>query len=299
MYELSLHKNEVLSDGIIRILNERIEDILPHCAVVSGDIHASIHEIRRNIKKIRAILRLVRDETGYDNYYRENIYFRDLGRLLSEIRTIEILNHSLELARKNIKSQVHNPTINRISETLIKKRNDIIINVIEKQNILEHIALEVSGNRDRLSTLKFTRNDFSTIKPGIKRIYKHCRKYLKICSNNPQLSHLHDFRKKVKYLLCQLQIIYFVFPAMLNVYISSLDSIADNLGIYRDLHELQDFILSDNIDVDERHIIKLISVIETLKSRHLHKAMEKSEIVFSLQTGPFIKQLEKYFEYRA
>ena len=44
------------------------------------DVHKAIHETRRTIKRIRAILRLIRDETGYNIYYRENRFYRNISR---------------------------------------------------------------------------------------------------------------------------------------------------------------------------------------------------------------------------
>ncbi len=298
MYELSLHKNEVLSEGIMRILMERTDAILFHCSPAPGDIHTSIHEIRRNIKKIRAVLRLIRDEAGYGFYYRENRFYRDQGRLLSEIRSIEILNHSLNLVNRNFKTGIPREEVNHIAAEIAERRNDIIINTIEKQKILQHISSEVSVNRERLKTFKLEKNDFSGIKPGITRIHKHCRNYLKICTKNLQITKLHDFRKKIKYLLYQLQMIYFVFPSLLKVYISSLDTIADNLGIYRDLYELRNFIISTGHQQENgKSINKLLNEIENLKSKHLLKAMGKSDLLLSVRTGAFINQIEKYFKY--
>ena len=51
----------------------------------------AIHDVRKRIKKIRAVIRLVRDDLGKEIYQQENHCFRDAGRRLSEVRDAQVL----------------------------------------------------------------------------------------------------------------------------------------------------------------------------------------------------------------
>jgi CHAD domain-containing protein len=294
MYLLSLLKNESPKDGIKRIFYVLMDNVLSHCSD-TRDIHLSIHEIRRNLKKIRAVLRMVRDEIGYAAYTRENTFFRDLGRMLSEIRSSEILHHSLELSRTRFRHKRYEPVFNQISLQILEKRDEIIRNKIEKEDVLGQIAQKIRSHKNHFDDLLLATDNYSVFLPGLTRIYRHNREYLKKYHDNPEINALHDFRKKVKYLLCQLQVIYPVFPEMLKVYISILDKIGDKLGIYRDLYELQEFIAHNfSSDINSDHMNKLNREIESIKSRHLTTAMEKSDKFFVSSTKVFVRQMEGY-----
>src|SRR3954453_7178467 len=85
-------KRETVPDGLRRIARERIENAL---AELRGETDSSpeeaIHEARKDMKKLRAVLRLARDELGDDVYRRENACFRDAARKLSGVRDADVM----------------------------------------------------------------------------------------------------------------------------------------------------------------------------------------------------------------
>ncbi|MGH8670054.1 MAG: CHAD domain-containing protein, partial [Burkholderiales bacterium] len=60
----------------------------------------SVHEIRREIKRARAALRLLRDALGKEAYARENAALRDAGRRLSAVRDARVVQETLERVAK-------------------------------------------------------------------------------------------------------------------------------------------------------------------------------------------------------
>src|SRR5262249_37152996 len=74
---------EPIPDGLQRIVQEEIDRAIAELSGSGGE--ESIHEARKSIKRIRALLRLRRPALG-DRYDGENRVFRDIGRALSPIR---------------------------------------------------------------------------------------------------------------------------------------------------------------------------------------------------------------------
>ena len=91
-----ISKRENVRDNINRILSEQIDYILEQSEKGEDEIHKSIHEIRKSIKRIRAVLRLIREEIGYSTYHRENVFYRDINRETSDLRTYNVLTLTLE-----------------------------------------------------------------------------------------------------------------------------------------------------------------------------------------------------------
>ncbi len=84
MNDFVIDTNKEITHGIKKVINDQIDHVIQICSDENKwDIHKFIHEIRKSFKRIRAVLRLVRDEIGYDNYSRENIFYRDTNRKLS------------------------------------------------------------------------------------------------------------------------------------------------------------------------------------------------------------------------
>jgi CHAD domain len=74
-------EGERVPDGVGRIacrqLDVSIERLEGH---TDEDRGTAVHETRKSLKRLRATVRLVRDELGDEAYRRENAAFRDAGR---------------------------------------------------------------------------------------------------------------------------------------------------------------------------------------------------------------------------
>jgi hypothetical protein len=92
---------EPVPEGIKRIVREEIEAAVRH---LSGqgkpDRDEAIHEARKNVKKIRGVLRLMRPELG-EIYRLENTHFRDIGRQLSQFRDAGAMIETFDALRGN------------------------------------------------------------------------------------------------------------------------------------------------------------------------------------------------------
>jgi hypothetical protein len=86
-----LKNNESISQGVKRIATEQIEKAIGEITTVDElGVDETVHQVRRRVTKIRALLRLVRDQLGKDMYKQENVYFRDLGRTLANVRDAQV-----------------------------------------------------------------------------------------------------------------------------------------------------------------------------------------------------------------
>ena len=79
-------------DEVRRVARGRIDHAIDELRGTSDSTRAeAVHEARKDMKKLRALLRLVRDELGEDVYRRENDCFRDTARTLSGLRDAEVM----------------------------------------------------------------------------------------------------------------------------------------------------------------------------------------------------------------
>src|SRR3954451_13000668 len=87
--------------GVRRVLHAQVEHAVEQLHSEAGNEPAeAIHEARKDMKKIRSALRLVRDAIGDDAWRRENDHYRDVARKLSVHRDAEILVESLDALRE-------------------------------------------------------------------------------------------------------------------------------------------------------------------------------------------------------
>jgi len=90
-----LEPHEPLATGLKRIVHEQIDRALEQLAEAPEGRDEGVHDARKRFKKIRAVLRLVRDEIGQEVYQPENVFYRDAGRRLSDVRDSFVMIETL------------------------------------------------------------------------------------------------------------------------------------------------------------------------------------------------------------
>jgi len=87
-----LTPGEPVPDEVRRVAHGRIDHAIDELRGNSESSRAeAVHEARKDMKKLRALLRLVRGEIGDEVYAEENARFRDTARQLSGVRDADVM----------------------------------------------------------------------------------------------------------------------------------------------------------------------------------------------------------------
>ena len=78
----------------------------------------TVHEARKDLKKMRALLRLVRADLGKRTYRSENQRYRDAGRRLSAARDAEVKLETLSALQEHFPDQIDGESIKAFREAL-------------------------------------------------------------------------------------------------------------------------------------------------------------------------------------
>ncbi len=292
MEKFEVIPGESVAENIRRILNGQIDRIAEHCPD-SGeeDIHSSVHEIRKCCKRIRAVLRLVRDEIGYSAYYRENVFYRDLSRRLSAMRSFNVLVNSTQILQSDLSDTIPVSSFEPLIGTLTSRRNKMFERLVIQENMMQYIRRQAEGSRARIGDLSLIRDDFGAFQEGLRRVYRQGRKFRDISRQSPTPHNLHQLRKKMKYLWYQMLILQPIFPPMLEVYTDTLDRIGENLGNIHDFSELQLFLKENHGILENRMQTTLTDACEAKKASILGKTWNDIDTIY----GEKPKELARRF----
>lgn len=119
---IRLKYQENFSEGLKRLMIKECKTALEsiESAGTFEEKHEAVHEARKAFKKIRACLRLVRDEINY--YKEENKFFRDLGREISDIRDATANIEALKMLEDQYDSEIYENAFNDLEKELYKNR---------------------------------------------------------------------------------------------------------------------------------------------------------------------------------
>ena len=229
-----LLEGEPVADGIKRVVLARVAKALGHLEDDGEEERAdAIHDARKDLKKIRAAIRLVCDALGDEIYKLENAHYRDAGRLVGEFREAEALIESLDSLQERYRGE----TQLRFSALRLSFEEDLRAHRQGGQQ--ERAMAEAAGalrvGRDRVASWPISGDGWELISPGLRRTYRRGRKRLRDVEEDPSVENLHEWRKRVKDLWYQLRLIRNAELELTGHLIRDADALADHLGDDHDL----------------------------------------------------------------
>ena len=216
-----------------------IDGALAHLTDASPDRDEAIHEVRKRIKKIRAILRLVRDELGQELYRQENICYRDAGRRLADLRESAVLVETLDKLADYAVDELAAGTLGKVRTALAQAHQSFSRRVFDEEKVVAATATTLRAGRRRLLTWPLVGDDFADVAKGVRRVYQRGRQRLAAAYAEPTPEAFHEWRKEVKYLWYQVTILELLKPGVLPLYAAELHELSDHLGDDHDLFALR------------------------------------------------------------
>ena len=192
----------------------------------------AVHGVRKDLKRARAMLRLMRAGLGEREYHQRNAALRDAARDLSAVRDSKVLLDTLRnLPRHRSISDLRSRL--RKEHTLTRSR----------------LRAEVSSVKRARKTLRTVRRDlpaapqircdWPVLQSGLRRVYARARAALVLARTHPTAENLHELRKQTKYLWHQLQALMPVRARQTPPLVAAAHRLSDLLGAEHDLVALR------------------------------------------------------------
>jgi CHAD domain-containing protein len=201
-----------------------------------------IHEARKRIKEVRALLRLVRTPIG-QAFAQENRRFRDINRKLSVMRDAGALLETWDsLASEN------SALFARRSMRNVRTRLDSLgqggapsggVTLEEAHRVLKEVLADVEMAEESVRAWRLPGKRFALVSSGLQRTFADGRRALGVAANAATDDHLHDWRKRVKDHWHHTRLLSMAWPAAFKVRAAMFKDLSQLLGQDHDLSMLQ------------------------------------------------------------
>ncbi len=290
-----LLENEPVGPGIRRILLVQVDDAIAQLrGEAETDPAEAIHEARKDMKKIRSALRLVRDAIGDDAWRRENDHYRDVARKLSAHRDAEILVESLDELSERFGPAARERSAKLREQLDAENRDAHDDGTIERT--MTAAAAELVACRSSLDELALDADGWGVIAPGLHRTYRRGRKRLRSVEEDASVTNLHELRKRVKDLTYQLRLIREVDRPMIGALADHAHDLSDHLGDDHDLallrEEAQRRRNAFSSPAAKRH---LLQEIDQRRGELQFAAISLGERIYAEKPKKFTSRLAKRF----
>jgi len=295
-----LHFDKPLRKDLQRVAKKQLEKVLEEIdQAPQGSVDESVHEARKCLKKVRAVLRLVRSRIGESEYHAENVRFRDAARPLTEVRDAKILVESLDKLAEHYVADLQERNVAAVREKLVTREREVCKRVLEEQNAFATVKSAVSEGLERVKDWTDVPDKWSSVGNGVKQTYRRARRGFANAAQDPKPESLHEWRKQTKYLYYQLQLLRPLRPDALDLSIAQSDRLGELLGDDHDLVVLAQVLTDDPTHFGDESLVELLStLIEHRRQQLEQEAGLLGQHLFQETPKEFGRRMKAYWRAR-
>ena len=229
--------DETPQAGLRRIADEQAAKILKRLAADDQGA-AAIHESRKALKRIRALLKLVRVGLGKQVYQREYGVARAVARSLSGPRDFDVMPVTLaSLATKGRRRSA----AERVHAAIERARAEAA-GLADRSQVVAAAIDDLQAARARYAKLRIAGNAEAVLAQGAAAGLSMLRRQCKQAVASGVDEDYHDWRKSAQLHWRHLRLLSESWPALIEARIAVAQSLADVLGHDHDLTVLADFV---------------------------------------------------------
>ena len=277
------HPSESAPASVCRILLEQNRRALQLLRDSSDHPAGRIHRSRQCFKRIRAVLRLVRDAAPYV-YQVENRFYRDVSRRLSQVRDAEAVVEAIDQLEQASDQPGWRESLGML-KTGFQGRAQIESAAYVPglaSGPMASICADLETANDRLIVLPLRGLSKKSLKHAARKTSKKCARAFAEVRDIEDPEAFHAWRKQVKASFHHARLMQQITPSWSQRYGPPLRELAEYLGQMQNLYVLKNALRaeSDELGIDI-HLQRLRNTIELSHADLRRRATELGDRLFA------------------
>jgi CYTH domain-containing protein/CHAD domain-containing protein len=288
-----LQGDEDAAAGMRRVIAGRLDKATERLREAGGEGDAlaeAIHGARKDLKKARAALRLIREELGEKTFKRENRALRDAARLLSASRDAEVKLATLDGLVEGAGDAP--PGATALWREALEADRDRIVG--SESDGVEEAITEIEEVAARVPEWRIKRGGWKLLAPGLDTAYGEGREAFAALGAEPGFDAVHDLRKRGKDLWYQVRLLRDAWEPVLDTGADVLHDFTDRLGDHHDLAVLaEDLDRRPQVDPAQRETLR--ALIAARQAELLAEARAAGERIYAEKPKAFGRRMHAYW----
>lgn len=289
-----LHPAEAFPDAWHRITSDIVTVTAGQLRRPDAELDTAVHEARKNLKRLRALLRLVRDSMPDAGFRAEHEALRDIGRSLAPARDARVLLETLAALYDRYDGLVADGAFAGLDRALTTRHREVR-RALAPLAVDAVSALLAAGAR--LRSLDPLSTEFDDVGRNLRRVYRTASRRMRAAAETGHPSRLHGWRKRVKDLRYELEFLEPLQPALIGAQVDELDRLGELLGLDHDLVVLADTVMAESgSGSSDRERWLIIALTHEWRSVLQRQAMPLGAAVHAETARAFGRRLGGYWE---
>jgi len=308
---LCFQPDEPLAFALRRVSLDQFAVAIDALSDLAEDRNTAVHEARKALKRLRGMLRLVRDEIGYEVYRNENVVLRDAARRLAPVRDSWVMATIAEQLQVAAPEALPPEAYVNLHDRLMVRHLQVAYDILADRQGMLDLSTTLRTARARFASWPVADavldygealvrhripDSFSSIDRGIERVYRRGRRAMRSARRVPAEVTFHEWRRRVKYLRYQTEALNLLWPNMLGSVEASLGELADVLGDEHDLSVLGTLVVAqpELLPVDtERY--SLLTAVARQRIALQRESFVIGQRIYAEVSPNFVARLRSYW----
>ena len=283
-----------LPDEVRRVARGRIDHALDELRGKSDSTREeAVHEARKDMKKLRALLRLVRGDLGERVYRRENACFRDTAGELAGMRDADVMLATLGDLEERYGDLPG--AAGRLRQALVAHR--FRTSAVGLKPAAKAAVETLAEARARVDDWPLDSEGFEAFEDGLERIYREGRRDWRAARTLPSAERIHEWRKRAKDLWYHSLLLQESWKPVMTALADEAHELADRLGDDHDLAVLLAWAHEHESALDGRDpVLRGFDVIvESRRGELQAEAFAYGARLYADKPGVFVARLERWW----
>jgi CHAD domain-containing protein len=228
--------------AVRRIAAAQLERATTALAGPAADDPATVHDVRKTVKKLRGLIRLARP--GFRDYTRENAELRSVGQSLTALRDSDVM-------RQTLADLADGTDAFPAMAAALKAHSAATRDPAATAAAIADARMRLGAIASRVPDWRIRGDGFETPARALARSHAAARAALAALTDPPGDEALHEWRKRAKDVLYQMQLIEPLWPAELSVRVRETDRLTELLGQSNDIAVLLQRAAATPLPADE------------------------------------------------
>lgn len=251
-----------------------------------GDYDRAIHDSRTSLKKLRALLRLLRPALPPETFRDEDHRVRDFGRQLCGVRDAAVMLATFRELKESAAGYLKQTVTAPVEHALER-------NYLEAQKARDSgptaatLAPQFQRLERSLLALEPAAFDADMLIDAIRRVYRDGLHGYRSMQSDLDAERSHAWRKDVKYLWYQLQSVATPGRKSIRQLCKKLDKLGDTLGREHDLVVLEEYLAHHGLFRDPAHEAVLRGLIDARRRALVDDALRHAADIYTRKPAAF------------
>ncbi len=281
--------DEPLDKGFRRIARAQLDRTLAEVSEITTN-PSGVHESRKALKRLRALLRLVMPAIGDKSFERRNAALRRIARMLSVSRDADVLAKTYDGVMG----------ANEDLDALLSNARDSVLAQHEQARAVittetaEQVKVLLAKEFKQFSRSSFKGRDFSAIERGLETSYRAVRRALKLIKKKPSDENFHDLRKAVQWHWRHMSLLSRAWPDAFSVRVAASRELSQMLGDDHDLAMLHQAALNAR-DISNEAQSAIIGECHARQAAIRAAIQPRAARLFAEAPSPFVRRIGSYW----